>query len=465
MLKMIHGDPEKKEVRAWLEEAEKKKTDDFEVSFDRALFPAPFASRLEYNSPAHGPWNIVHTGMLIPGAHQIYVCAANCCRGVVLTAAEMEASDRFSSVEVKEEDIYSGEMEDLVIEGVADILEKLPVRPTAVLLFTVCLHHFMGCDLSYIYDTLRSRFPDQYFVDCYMDCINQKEGLTPDQKLRISMYSLLEPGKIRQGQVSVLGGDLPMIPENEAYKMIRKNGGTVKDITETDCFEEYLSLGESPLMLCFYPPGKPGAEITAQKTGARLLYMPMPYVYEQIDRQLSELAAALGLSSKEEEALFDLEEKKRNCDRALEKTAAAIREAGMEVVLDISAVPHVLGLARLLLEHGFPVSRIYADAFFPEEKEHFDWIRDHAPGIRICSVIHPAMRLYHNTSDRRVLAVGQKAAYFHQTPHFVNMVEGGGLYGYAGILALCRDMEKALREEKDTADLVVRKGLGCACCL
>ena len=148
-----------------------------------------------------------------------------------------------------------------------------------------------------------------------------------------------------------------------------------------------------------------------------------------------------------------------------DESAAAIREAGMEVVLDISAVPHVLGLARLLLEHGFPVSRIYADAFFPEEEEHFDWIRDHAPGIRICSVIHPAMRLYHNTSDRRVLAVGQKAAYFHQTPHFVNMVEGGGLYGYAGILALCRDMEKALLEEKDTADLVVRKGLGCACCL
>lgn len=27
-----------------------------------AEFPAPFASELEFNSPVHGTWNIVHTG-------------------------------------------------------------------------------------------------------------------------------------------------------------------------------------------------------------------------------------------------------------------------------------------------------------------------------------------------------------------------------------------------------------------
>ena len=56
------------------------------------------SSGLEFNSPAHGNWNIVHTGMLLPEAIQIYVCADNCMRGVVLTAAEMNAADRFSFV-------------------------------------------------------------------------------------------------------------------------------------------------------------------------------------------------------------------------------------------------------------------------------------------------------------------------------------------------------------------------------
>lgn len=30
-----------------------------------ASYPAPFHSGLEFNSPVHGNWNIVHTGMLM----------------------------------------------------------------------------------------------------------------------------------------------------------------------------------------------------------------------------------------------------------------------------------------------------------------------------------------------------------------------------------------------------------------
>ena len=72
-----------------------------------ADFPAPFRSGLEYSSPARGTWNIVHTGMLIPEAHEIFVCAAGCLRGVVLTAAEMGAQDRFSTVAVRENNLLA----------------------------------------------------------------------------------------------------------------------------------------------------------------------------------------------------------------------------------------------------------------------------------------------------------------------------------------------------------------------
>ena len=136
-----------------------------------AAFPEPFPQGLEYASPARGTWNIVHTGMLIPQAHEIFVCAASCLRGVVLTAAELGAQDRFSTVEVREEDLLDGGMEELVIEGVCDILEKLPQKPPAVLVYTSCVHHFAGCDLKLIYDTLLSRYPDIDFADCYMNPI------------------------------------------------------------------------------------------------------------------------------------------------------------------------------------------------------------------------------------------------------------------------------------------------------
>ena len=41
------------------------------VAIKDATFPVPFAPGLEFNSPVHGNWNIVHTGMLMPEARQI----------------------------------------------------------------------------------------------------------------------------------------------------------------------------------------------------------------------------------------------------------------------------------------------------------------------------------------------------------------------------------------------------------
>ena len=95
------------------------------VKIKDASFPTPFVSALEYNSPVHGNWNIVHTGMQVPESIQIYVCADNCMRGVVPTAAEMNAADRFSFVLVEEQNLLEAALwKDITIEGVTDVLNK-----------------------------------------------------------------------------------------------------------------------------------------------------------------------------------------------------------------------------------------------------------------------------------------------------------------------------------------------------
>ena len=70
-----------------------------------------FTSGLEYNPPARGVWNIVHTGMLVPETHEIFACAQGCLRGVILTAAEMNALDRMSWISVSEQDMFDGTLE------------------------------------------------------------------------------------------------------------------------------------------------------------------------------------------------------------------------------------------------------------------------------------------------------------------------------------------------------------------
>ncbi len=448
MLKMIHG--KAGEDNLLVISTEKM------VRIKEAAWPAPFMPGLEYNSPAHGTWNIVHTGMLIPGSHQIYVCAANCNRGVVLTAAEMNAADRFSTIALCEEDITNGGMEELVIDGVTEILQKLKKKPSVILLFTVCLHHFMGCDLDYIYHTLRERFPAQRFVDCYMDPIMQKGGLTPDQKLRIGMYTCLEKREKNPKQINIIGNDLPLQPEAELLAMLKGAGYVIKDITTCQDFDEYLSMGESVCNLSMYPSAKIGAQKLSARLDMQHFYLPQTFSYEEIDRQLHRLAEHFSCEMPDTEAL------RRQCEEESEKTRKLLGD--MPIALDAAAVPRYLGLARFLLEHGFLVQRVYGDSFSPEEKADYHWLQENAPDLEVCATIHAGMRVFPRT-QQKVLAIGQKAAYFHQTEHFVNMVEGGGLFGYAGIYRLLRDMQEAYREKKETKRLIIQKGLGCESCI
>ena len=101
----------------------------------------------------------------------------------------------------------------------------------------------------------------------------------------------------------------------------------------------------------------------------------------------------------------------------------------------------------------------------PEEKADYLWLKKNAPDLKIGATIHPNMRVCPRNSQEKVLAIGQKAAYFSGTEHFVNMVEGGGLHGYDGICELCLKIQEAYQTKKDTRDLIVRKGLGCESCV
>ena len=68
-----------------------------------------------------------------------------------------------------------------------------------------------------------------------------------------------------------------------------------------------------------------------------------------------------------------------------------------------------------------------------------------------------------HVSEVPCLAIGQKAAYFCGTEHFVNMVEGGGHWGYEAVLALCDDMVDAHNHTKPMRELIAVKGMGCSC--
>ena len=437
-----------------------------EVFIKEASFPVPFQPGLEFNSPAHGNWNIVHTGMLVPEAQQIYVCADNCMRGVVLTAAEMNAADRFSFVIVEEKDLLGGNLEDVTIEGVTDVLKRLDKKPKAVLLFTVCLHHFLGSDLDRIYGELEKRFPEIFFMRCFMDPIMQKTGPTPDQKLRLAMYDAVQERKADPKCVTVLGSDFALDECSESCRMLQKNEILLREIPTCETWEDYQNLGEGSLILNCYPAGKFGAEKQAERLGRPFLYLPGSFDYGEIQEQEEKLLGMLEQQNNRKTGEIkglDIEKEIRECEEALSHAHQIIGDT--PIAVDYLFHPRPLGLAKLLLTHKFQVQSVFLDSISPEEKEVFFWLKENYPELKLISTIRPEMRVRTRQQSEKILAIGQKAAWFTGSRNFVNMVQGGGLWGFDGIRHTAQLMVEAFHEEKDPEDLIVRKGWGCESCI
>ncbi|MBR5178839.1 MAG: nitrogenase [Lachnospiraceae bacterium] len=503
------------------------------VRMGDASFPVPFSGGLEYSSPARGTWNIVHTGMLIPEVHEIFVCAASCLRGVVLTAAEMNALDRFSTVEVKENNLLDGNLEELLIDGVSDIINKLEKRPPAVLVYTSCVHHFTGCDWGVMFGTLRERFPDIDIVDCYMNPTLRKSGLTPDQIMRRQLYALLKPRKINSNAVAIIGNDLPTKENSDLYKILKSSGLKIHEITSCKTYAEYQEMAESALYFTYYPAAKAGGDTLAKRLGGKHIYLPYSWDYDEIIHSLEHvkneiiknrtndvLCNRLNSNNISENTITDNEngEKINNkednnsadkikentektketttaelykneialCEKAFEKALAMIGDT--PIAIDYTFCPRPISVAKMLLTHGFNVKRIYLDSFTGEEKADYEFLKDYYPDLELYATVNVKSRfmascnssmsrdsddqIQNNTGElgenkdfrSKWLAIGQKAAYFLNTNYFVNIVEGGGMFGFEAIIDTLELMRDAFVNIKDMRSLVQIKGLGCGNC-
>lgn len=426
-------------------------SNDDRVRIADAAFPKPFTYGLEFNAPAHGTWNIVHIGFKIPQAHQIYVCADNCMRGVVMTAAEMGELERFSSVILEEDDmVHSGRLEETTIEGVTDVLNSLEKTPPVVIVFPVCVHRFMGCDMNYIYDELGKRFPDVKFVRGFMDPVMQKRSTTPDQRLRKAMFDII-PELPSDGSVSVIGCDMKLDEANDIKMILTMAGKAVRDEADIATLDDYYSLGRAEYYVCSYPAGLLGSSALSVRTNKPYKYLPFTFDMDAVEEGLKSLEASVPDGF--------IEDGKKRCEEASSLLKSVI--GNTEIQLDYTAVPRPLSLARFLLERGFNLTAVYADAFDPDEQKDYEWLAKKHPDLLVRSTVHVQGRRP-SRSDNKILAIGQKAAWFTGSEFFVNMIEGGGLYGYSGIVKFMELMAEAYNTPKDTRDIIPRKGIGCA---
>ena len=418
---------------------------------------APFVSGLEYGCPARGTWNIVHTGFLIPESHQVFVCASNCLRGVVLTAAEMGEMGRFSTVTIKENNVLDGDMEELLIDGVSHVVESLKKKPRAVLVYTSCIHHFMALDMNLCYKTLRKKFPKIKFTDCYMNPIMRKSGMTPDEIMRRQLYSLLDKTDKKDNGINICGNNYKTDDTSDLVRLIKSSKYKLRDITLCKNFDEYQEMAKSKINVTYQPVARKGMDEISEKLGQEDVFIPVSYDSNTIKEYLTRLAEKIDVDITK----FDFKEKE-----AFDKLAEAKKVIGdTAIAIDYTFTPAPSSLAKLLLDNGFNVKKIYTDSI--SEKEVFKELQDKYGNrdILVYPTVNTAMRVNERNQKEKYLALGQKAAYFTNTNYFVNEVECGGHYGFDGIKILAENMIDAFINEKDASQLIQKKGLGCNCLL
>ena len=424
------------------------------VRIGDSSFPPSFRTGLEYAAPARGTWNIVHTGMLIPESHQIFVCAESCLRGVVLTAAEMGAQDRFSMINIRGGNIIDG-MEDLIIDGVGEIIAGLKYRPRCFLVYTSCVHHFIGCDLPLVYRTLRERYPEFDFVSCFMNPIMRKSGLTPDQLMRRGLYKPLRETKKDEKRLNIIGNDFATDRTSEIRRIISGAGYSVSEIQDFDSYDGYLSMSEASGNIVFGDAALAGGKDLEKRLGQKLLYLPYSYDYGRMTENYRLLCEHMGCD------IPDLSADIEAAEKAVKEARSVVGD--MPVAIDYTMTYKPLGLARFLCERGFNIARVYADGYTADEKDDFERLKALSPGTELWATVEPRMRAAERTYDGKILALGQKAAYFTGTDLFVNVVENGGMYGIDGIRRTAGYMIDAVKHPKEAKSFIQQKGLGCRC--
>jgi hypothetical protein len=231
------------------------------------------------------------------------------------------------------------------------------------------------------------------------------------------MFDIIPAGD-KDGSVTVMGCDMPLSKDNDIRKLLEAQGVTVRDEASCETLEDYYELGKCSSVICSYPAGVLGTAAFCSRTGRPMVYMPFTFSYDEIDDALGQIGVV---------PVF-------NGRVSSDRTAAALKTliGDNEIALDYTAVPRPLSLARFLISKGFNLKRVYLDAIDPDEKKDFDWLAANAPDVMLCATMHvKGRRPLRAESDQKILAIGQKAAWFEGTEYFVNMIEGGGLYGYA----------------------------------
>lgn len=255
--------------------------------------------------------------------------------------------------------------------------------------------------------------------------------------------------------MNFVGDDFAIDHSGELYQLLAQNNYKVREVATCKTYADYQEMAKSVVSISRQSPAMAAGKLMKVRYGQEHLHLPYTYNYDEIEQNLQTLADALHLDYQPDPALRD------KTDAALAHAYQIIGDT--PIYIDSSFSPRILGLARVLLAHGFNVTDLYVDGFDEYDQDDLKALQQSTPDLRVHPSVDPGMRMIDRSTDGKVLAIGQKAAYFTNSPYFVNIVQGAGFDGFDGLQKITQLMEEAYQTPKDVESVIQVKALGWGC--
>ena len=191
--------------------------------------------------------------------------------------------DRFSFV-IVEENLLNGNLEDVTIEGVTDVLKKLEKNRKQCFFYSMSAPFFWDVTWNWCMENWKHAFRRScsYAVIWIRSCRSME--LRRIRNYAKAMYDPLTAGYIDKKTVTLVGSDFVLDKNSDIKRLLKNKGIHVKRNPGMQ------KLGRIPVSWCrrifisCYPPAKYGAEMLAERLNRKHLYLPGSFDYRKLKK-------------------------------------------------------------------------------------------------------------------------------------------------------------------------------------
>lgn len=397
------------------------------------IYNSPAA--LAFNSPGAQGFGVKRAGLAIPGSVMILIGPGCCGRNTTILSSEGGYSDRFFFYVLDESDIVTGRHLRKIPKAVEEVIQSLEKEPTVVMLCLTCVDALLGTDMERVCRKAQERV-GLPVVPCYMYALTREGRRPPMVAVRQSVYSLLKPQKRHSREANILGFFSPLQDDCELYDVLHQLGiRTVRELSRATSMEKYYAMARANFNIVLHPESRLAARDMEERLHIPNIEMVRLYDVERIARQYQALAKVLG-------GTID--------DRAWKEetfgVVASMKKAyaGRHVAIGEMMNGNAIELAIALSHAGFMVDELFSNV----TAQDFSWIRALSaisPETKVYSNLSPSMLYYEEPATPIELTIGKDAAWYHPKAAHVHWDDDVQPFGYAGVRALYKAIEEALR--------------------